>query len=57
MSSNSFPAEHHDFHHLKFNVNYGTSGLLDSWYVGDDNAVEYCGTQLKGEFTQPILHL
>ena len=27
-----FPTEHHDFHHLKFNVNYGTTGILDSWY-------------------------
>ena len=30
-----FFAEHHDFHHLKFNVNYGTTGILDAWYVTD----------------------
>jgi len=28
-------SEHHDFHHLKFNVNYGTTGILDSWHDTD----------------------
>ena len=28
-------SESHDFHHAKFDVNFGSLGLLDEWYKTD----------------------